>query len=310
MRRKFFLSLLCMFAFFTYAEESPTERYVSLHTLIDIKYNLRLDNVTLDYKPIFDKAIAQEVPGFVGYYGASGTFRVYQDLIRLVFEEILDFPLKPDFHFLAVPLYLHRTTKTLEDISQTFFGIPAQTQTQSIINQLLPIHISLYGNHHQIGFCPAKNFSLATEPASIADLYWLFETLELDTALIERALAIGQEHFGTENRVLLQLFTSSTYQLIDENSYPASPTGYPYANQAVSDYLLQPALGFPPQAYLLLHENGLLNPASSLVIKRYTKIQPTKLQNYEKELRALIKTASFSPLQKNLYRDQLMRAWN
>jgi len=288
------------------AEESPTERYVSQHTMTDIKYNLRLENVTLDHKPIFDKAISQETAGFVGYYAASGKFRVYQDLIRLIFEEILDCPIREDFHFLAVPLYPQRTIKTLEEISQAFFYQKAHPQ--KVIEQFIPMHLSLYGNHNQIGFCPAKDFSLAAEPTHLADLYWFFETLEIDPALIEEAMEIGQNYFGVDHRILVQLFDPS-YELMDQNSYPASPNGFPYVNQAVSDYLLKSTLGFPPQIYLLLHENGLLNPASTLAIKRYAKIQPTKLKNYEQELRILIKAASYNHLEKDLYKEQLMQAW-
>jgi hypothetical protein len=69
---------------------SPTKQYVAKVTLDQIKYNLKGKGVGLDHRELFDKAIAEENIGFMGYHGDSLDFLVYQDIIRIFFEEILE----------------------------------------------------------------------------------------------------------------------------------------------------------------------------------------------------------------------------
>jgi hypothetical protein len=312
-----FLTFFCYLNLSLLAEEiwiSPTEKYVSKNSIEEVKYNLKLDYVTLEHKPLFDKAIAQETFGFFGYYSASVDFRVYQDLIRIVFEEVLGILIPEDFHFVAVPLYSKRFIHDLEDIS--FFAFEDNLPIRKILQQLLPFNLSLYANHKKMGFCPARNFSLSAKHANSEDLYWLFESLGLDSDIIEKALLIANISFENENRVLLQFFDLSheseqaPYYLIDKNSYPAWPSGYPYQNQALSDYILNSTLDYPPQFFLLLNDQTILNPYGPFVVKRYTKIQPSKIKSYEQELRNLIKTAFYHVDQRDLYLNELNKIWH
>lgn len=300
-----------------WAEEtwiSPTTRYLSRDSLEEVKYNLRLDNVTLEHKPLFDKAVAQETLGFFGYYGTSGDFRVYQDLIRIIFEEILAISVPENFHFLAVPLYPKRTIHDLEKVSQLAFE--GRSKIHTITKQLFPFNLSLYANHKTRGSCPARDFALSTMHMNSQDLYWLFDELDLDLSIIERAFSIGKTYFGNENRVLLQFFDLShesgreAYQIIDSSSYPAWPNGYPYQNQALSDYALHTNFEYPPQFFLLLNDDAILNPNGPLVIKRYMKMQPSKIKAYEQELRGLIQSSSFDPITRDELRQNLLQVWN
>lgn len=311
-----FLVICCCLNNLVWVEEiwvPPTQRYLSQNSLEEVKYNLRLDNVTLEHKPIFDKAIAQETLGFFGYYAASNEFRVYQDLIRITFEEILLISVPDDFHFLAVPLYPERTINDLEEVVLNAFE--GNLKIQNLTKQFLPFNPSLYANHKTIGFCPAKNFSLGALHTNFQDLYWLFEKLDLDFQIIERAFSIGKQHIGDENRVLLQLFDLShengrqAYEIIDRNSYPAWPSGYPFQNRAFSDYALNIIYEYPPQFFLLLND-AILNPNLPLVIKRYTKIQPSKIKAYEQELKDLIRSSPFDQLKRDALRQNLLHTWN
>lgn len=320
MKNKFsyiFLVVCCCLSNSIWAEEpwvSPTTRYLSQNSIEEVKYNLRLDNVTLEHKPLFDKAVAQESLGFFGYYGTSGDFRVYQDLIRIIFEEVLAISIPENFHFLAVPLYPERTIHDLEKVSQLAFE--GHSKIHAITKQLFPFNLSLYANHKTMGSCPARDFSLSTMHANSQDLYWIFDKLDLDSSVIERAFLIGKTYFGDENRVLLQFFDLShesgqeAYQIIDRSSYPAWPNGYPCQNQAFSDYVLHTNSAYPPQFFLLLSDDAILNPNSPLVIKRYMKTQPSKIKAYEQELRSLIRSSSFDPIKRDELRQNLLYVWN
>ena len=282
----FVLSLLIIFQSIW---ASPTERFVLNNPIEEIKYNLRLDNVTFEYKAVYDKAISQEGSGFFGYHGASSEFRVYQDLIRLVFEEVLKINVPEEFHFLAVPLA--RRPIQLEEIGRSAF----EGNLADVKKHLFPINLSLYGNYKRMGFCPIRNFHQGLETTNKEDLYWLFSELGLDQKIIEKAFQVGRDYFKEGNHLLLQFFDRSDrspYEFIDKIAYPSWPSGHPFENRALSDYLLNDSLQLPPQVFLLL-DRALLDPKCPLQIKRYSKIQPTKLKAYEQQLRDLIRTASY-----------------
>lgn len=316
------LSLLLFFlnlVFFNHsllAEEwilSPTHLYLTKYPLEEIKYNLRLDKVTFEYKSLYDKAIGEEKLGFFGYYGSSIDFLIYQDIIRIIFEELFKFSIPTNFHFLAVPLFPERKMQSLDDLAKTLFI--HEGKVHHIKKQFFPFNLSLYANHKTLGFCPAKNFFLKSKPENMQDLEWLFSELGMENNLIQKAFLIGKTYFENEDRVLLQLFDLShvkedvPYQMIDHWSYPASPQGYPYHNQSLSTYIFDQNLEFPPQFFLMMDPKTILNPESSLFIKRYTKIQPSKINAYETELRNLIKTANYDVDKLEIYKNQLIKIY-
>lgn len=311
-----FLSCCC-FTLLLGAEEawtSPNQAYLAEFPLTDVKYNLRLDGVTLDYKPLFDKAEAQEESGFIGYFGAGPQFRVYQDLIRMIFEEILGISIPPNFHFLGVPLY-PRSLQELADVENAFLEDSSFLPSE-IVKELFPFHISVYANHKTLGYCPAKDFSLGKKHFNLKvvykDFYWLLNELGIDKGLLEQAFALIKVHLGEDSQVLLQLFDRSleTYAFIDQYCYAAYPSGYPYKNQAFSDFLQNPNKEFPPQFYLLLNDREVLNPAAPLLIKRYSKTQPSKIKAYEQDLRNLIRNTVYDSSGCEAYLDQLLLKWN
>lgn len=305
---KFFLIILLAVSSSLFAFDPPTARYVVHHPLEEIKYNLRLEGATFEQKPIFDKVMAQEASGFFGYFAATSEFRTYQDLIRMIFEEKLAVNVPKDFHFLAVPLYPKRQIKSLEAIYRNYFV----DQFDDVVSQLFPFTLWLYANHKSIGFCPAKNFALGTHYQRLHDLEWLCSTLGIDEELIAQANQVRLRYFAAEDRLLLQLFDTSPdpYSFIDTLAYPAYPFGYPYKNQALSDYALGVDAGFCPQFFLVLDERTILNPQAPFVVTRYTKIQPASLKAYEAELKGLVKAASCNQERATMYYNQLQQEWN
>lgn len=54
--------------------------------------------------PLINKMIAKEKEsGFFGYHGCSQRYRIFQDILRAVFEEALGYELPNDFQFLRIP---------------------------------------------------------------------------------------------------------------------------------------------------------------------------------------------------------------
>jgi hypothetical protein len=45
----------------------------------------------------------EELPGFFGYHGCSQQYRIYQDILKAVFEELVQTPLPDDFQFMRIP---------------------------------------------------------------------------------------------------------------------------------------------------------------------------------------------------------------
>jgi hypothetical protein len=101
--------------------ESPIQQFLELYSIEEIQYNLRLDDVTLAYNDLFQKAASYESEGFIAYHGDSLDYRIYQDAIRLTLQEVIGIQIPQDFHFLDIPCFGDEILGELEDIMH-FFG--------------------------------------------------------------------------------------------------------------------------------------------------------------------------------------------
>lgn len=249
----------------------------SSFTLDEIKYHLRGKGTGLDYRELFDKAMAQENSSFFGYHGDSLDFLVYQDIIRVVIEEKNKVTIRKDFHYLSVPF---RKTLSMEDLAREF--VKDRFYSKVLEEHTFPLNRALYDNHNRLGLNSVVNFSKNLSDISRKnrrELREWFEALGLDLSLIERLYEAASHHFaGVASGVLLQFFDTSNTPLefVNRSGYGAYPNGF------IAD-------GDPQEFRLLLNEEGVLNPNSPLVIKRYTKLQPSRLKAWEEELRYLIK---------------------
>lgn len=100
---------------------SPTERYLQEFPIdlisnnydeilqLYLQYNDQLNpndflNPIKLYLPFFNTIVANENRnGFFGYHGHSQQFRVFQDILKAVFEEVLHYDIPNDFQFLRIP---------------------------------------------------------------------------------------------------------------------------------------------------------------------------------------------------------------
>lgn len=293
---------------------SPSTRQLTFTPLDQIKYNLKGKSAGLEYRELFDKAIAEEKIGFLGYHGNDLDFLIYQDIIRITIEEVVGIPIRKDFHFLAAPLSTQRTLQSLEQLSSSF--VKGVYHSQIVTKNTFPLNFSIYSNHNCLGLNSLVNFSKneSTDSASHhKELKLWFELLGIDSQLISTLYTIAYQHLDNKTGVLLQLFDTSPspYLFADKLSYSSYPNGFIAKNCLISEYFLDNTpCEFPQELRLLLNIQGVLNPTSPITIKRYTKIQPSKQKAWEKDLRTLIQSAAFDSSKRNELRETLLQAWN
>lgn len=292
---------------------SPSKRHLEKITLDQIKYNLRGKGVGLDYRELFDKAIAAESIGFMGYHGDSLDFLVYQDIIRIIVEEVLEIPIRKDFHFVSMPLRMNHSIQSLQDLSKVFAN--KIYYSQSVLESTFPLNFCMYSNHNRLGLNTVLNFSKNMGDTNLQrkELRHLFETLGIDSALLEVIYDTSHQYLDRKAGILLQVFDNSTnpYGFGNTVGYASYPNGFIAENNLISEYFLDAHLvDFPQELRLVLDVKGILNPASPISIKRYTKMQPSKLKAWEQKLRELVRASSFDPLKRDSLKQDLLHKWN
>lgn len=221
---------------------SPTELFVLDHGPEEIEAGFNLNSVSLKFKKLFDKAQANEKLGFFGYHGSSRDFRIYQDIIRIGIEEILELPIREDFQFLRVPGSAMYDLEGVNDFLSLFpsvFDLNSEQQAK-----LLSMQIALYSEclEYSSGSCPTeyftKNFSLTTVNY-VTKLTEFFNLLGLDPANINIVFHVARNALPSDRGVLMQFFDRSHYNFLDTQAYPSFPLGIPYnLSMLPSDFIL------------------------------------------------------------------------
>lgn len=87
-------------------ETTPSERFLQGQSWESITTQLddRLHSCFLNSIPLLQQTVAAEVePGFFGYHASSQKLRLFQDILRVVFEEVVLIPIPEDFQFFRIP---------------------------------------------------------------------------------------------------------------------------------------------------------------------------------------------------------------
>lgn len=142
MLNKIFMFSLALLTFghqATISADTPTMDYLNDHSVEQIAA-CHYQNPGFSYHyPFFLKIIEKESEsGFFGYHGCSSRFRIFQDVLRSLFEEGLGFDVPQDFQFLRIPgdpLFDIKNTKS--DFYKLFDRKPAtKEQKNNFINHL------------------------------------------------------------------------------------------------------------------------------------------------------------------------------
>lgn len=301
------------------AYKHPTERFSEFYNYERILQSLRENGMSLEHRNFFEHIIPHEELGFFGYHSSTQGFRIFQDIIRVVLEEICNIEIKKDFHFLRVPgsplLSRQNAEQFLRDYSQINDHVSEQKE------QLLSMNYTLFGNFNRFGECSVYYFTKNRSASSVVfqtKLQDLFQSVGLPTEAISALFSIGNPLIDTNNAVLFQFFDFShynafqeIYHLVDQMCYTALPMGIPQPiNTKMSDlYLGNHPQQFTAQFRLVINNSLILNPFSALSIKRYERSDPEIVKEYEAQLRAAIKKLPHDPVKAKRYRQLLLNLW-
>ncbi|MGZ3633301.1 MAG: hypothetical protein ACXU9U_05680 [Parachlamydiaceae bacterium] len=303
--------------------ESTTARFLQEHPFSEIDATLRKQSIILKQKSFFDIVTEQEEPGHIGYNASSHHFRIFQDIIRIILEEIVDLEFKKDFHFFRLP---HD-----ENISDFNHSSEFLTKYHPSINdnlseqrdQLISVNFTPYGNFTDKYECTAVFFekSLTYRPPSFHfSIENLFDRLGIPFDSIPRLFEAGEQIKHPHGGVLFQFFdlsyqnpmTQLPYAFVDQFAYPCLKKGVWLYN--LTDPFSDLFQGFSKthfehQYRLIVNHSAFLNPYSSLYIRRYELNDPKTIQSYENRLRSIIRSLPFDPIKVQLYKNKLLAYW-
>lgn len=292
---------------------SPSEKQLALTSITKMNNLLSIRKIAIPDTPFLEEIIQKEEAGFIGYQGNSIEFMIYQDIIRLVIELIVEIPIRNDFHFLAAPLDPLLWIQTKEQLAEVFKG---SSHPEIILyDTTFPLNFTLYDNVDRLGLSTIENFikNQSVKPLGYRKrLVWFFNNLGIDEDKIDDLFNAAHSKLSSKNGIILQLLDDIDYSFSKKIAYPAYSNGYISANVTIDEYLNNEDFvpPYPHEIRLLLTNKETLNPNSPIKIMRYfpEEIQ-SKLSSYERLIRKKIKNLSFNSSNRSDYRNELLAAW-
>jgi hypothetical protein len=300
---------------------SPTQRYLDFNPRQKVVAKLKKQSIQLRQQSFYDHLIKQEEEGHIGYHAASHQFRVFQDIIRGVLEEILELEFKRDFYFFRLPgdASVHNYTD-----SQTFlsFFYPVNDNEPMQRDQLISVNFTLFSNYNQKYECTPVFFekAISYKPPDFKDkIALLFEFAGMSPEHIGDLFELGKMIEHPDAGTMFQLFDLSyqnpsayyAYQMLDEAGYACIKKGVPLYPQTQLSELYNGVSGshFLDQYRLVVNYRTILNPYSALTIRRYDLNSRAVVKKYEQNMRALIRSIPYDPIKAQLYKKHLLEMW-
>lgn len=291
-------------------ESTPTVRFLTTHHIDLIKPYMKNMGVTEEHVYAFKAAIAKESDeGFFGYHGTSREFRIYQDIIRMAMEEILEIPIRDNFHFLRIPgdpsLDLLSADDYLDKASED--TLPEEVNES---RYYIPMNIALYENFYFEELSSIAGFTKqAHHDIFEKKLVPFFNRLGIDPKHIHKAFEIGRGKLPNKG-VLLQFFDKSHYALADKFAYCSLSNGKQfYPGRKPSEFILNPQQTAFPHLRFVINNFDVLNPKGSLVVLRYDLNSDYVRQAYEDALRKYIKSLPKNSAAVKEYKDEITSQW-
>lgn len=307
---------------------SPTEQLIKRESWKKIDKELRKIKIPEELIPFFDLIAAREDWGHIGYHGATQDFRIYQDIIRIVLEELAGIPIRADFQFLRIPGDAELNLNTMDEFVE-FWGKRIDNQSRLRAKQLLSLNYSVYSNYDHKGsssICLFVKDKSKSEVDYAKALNPLFQELGLSTAVLKDLFKVAHKWLDGDGGILLRLSESShldnshgeAYNFADWECYPCERGGYRYGKHLISkefermmsDEYVNHKVSIAPQLRLLLNNRYTLNPKSSLQVERWDLYDEGTIKAYEKDLRGKIRTLEFDSAKAKAYKKYLLKLWS
>lgn len=286
----------------------PTERFLEKETWPKVCRGLRAQELSREHKAFFDALIQKEDVGFTGYHGSTQEFRIYQDIIRGVLEEIVEIPIRSDFYFFRIPgdpSFYHESLEEygsyLNDYDPSYF---------------ICLNYAAYSNYKNDFFSSYYYFATNSSSSEVnfeEKLNLLFDKLGIERNAIHDLYSIGRSHLKeSPTGVIYQLFDLShkegkmkPYALIDPLTGTFAHNDMPFS-EAIQG--TQPS-HFYLQTRLLMSNRYTLNPHAPLSIQRYDRIDPKVTKKYEMEMKKYMAQLKADPSKVDSYKKELFALW-
>lgn len=304
----------------------PTEVLIKRETWERIKRKLHDMKVPTELFPFFDSIAEIEDWGHIGYHGANQGYRIYQDVIRFTVEEILEIPVRKNFHFLRFPGDPDLNLNSMEEFVEYWSKIDNKNELRS--KQLLSLNFGIYSNFDEKGSCSLYLFVRDKSKTHIdypRQLAPFFKELGISVEELQHLFAIGRKWFDEEGGIMLQLsefshisdLNNEAYNFADTHGYPAKRGGHRYGEYPLSnhfermetDLYLEHKLDIAPQLRLLINNRYTLNPYSYLAIRRWDLYEPEVVASYEEEMREYIRHLTCDKVKVKAYKKFLLDEW-
>ena len=135
----FFKILIICYCIKITVEATPTQRHLELHSFEKINENLK-PKMQEKVPQFLEIANQEDEETFFGYHGMSQNNRLFQDILKGVFEEVLEIPMRDDFYFLRIPGESTWDWKNGKHTFLTHFeksSIPSQQHKNFIVKNFL-----------------------------------------------------------------------------------------------------------------------------------------------------------------------------
>lgn len=305
--------------------KGPTEQLVKRESWGHIESKLHKMKISSQYFPLFETISSDEDWGHIGYHGAAQGYRIYQDIIKMVVEEVLQIPVREDFQFLRIPGDSDLNLNSIDEFAD-FWGKLNNHGKKG--KQLLSLNFGIYSNFDVPGSSSLNFFVHDYSKGHISlinELKPFFEQVGLNPSAVSQLFNLASNRLSDEGGVLLKISETShltnpnhkAYNHADILCYPCKRGGYAYGHSSFSNHMsrlmtsqyTEGDIDIAPQFRLLINNKVVLNPYSDFHIMRWDLYDTETIANYEKELRAAIKKLKSNPAKADAYRNKLLNLW-
>lgn len=298
---------------------SPSQRFFLKHPLQTVISTTVSQGIEMKELAFFQSVMDQEVEGFIGYHGGCSDYRLFQDLIRFVVQDVLNINVRDDFHFLRIP----GTESLCFDSAKAFvraFGEEIDDTTSYTRQHILSLNIALFQFYDfPLEFTP--RYFIQNQPWTSPN-YWALlldfvERIGIDPKDFEKIIALGRSCLPQDRGVLIQFFAEDAdpYTFVDTHFYAARAGGKSCGIKPSSLFRLElpdylSSLVEFPQLRLVINNKHILNPFSSLKMRRYDTCSDHQRQYYEESIRQQIQSLTVKLDKRDAVRQQLLSIWN